>query len=308
MQKVLITGGSGLLGINWGLAIKDSYNVVLGLHNKSVKLQGIETIRIDVESIKNFRKVVDSLSPNIIIHTVGMTSVEQCEDAPDIASYLNCTLAENVATVCSEKNIKLIHISTDHLYSGCYMNLTEKDLTQPINVYGKTKLMGEVMVSEIYPKALIVRTNFFGWGGPYKQSFSDWIIFNLREGSKLNLFDDVFFTPILIDKLASVSMNFIDSNVEGIVNIVGDERISKYDFCSKIADQFNLPNYLFVRDKIVNSKRLALRPHDMSLSNKYAQSLYGSGLGNVDDFIAELNSQEKNGRKKIVANAFIDNV
>ncbi|MFT5519464.1 MAG: dTDP-4-dehydrorhamnose reductase [Enterobacterales bacterium] len=303
-KKVLITGGSGLLGINWALAIKDNYDVVLGLHSKEVILEGVETIKIDIENIEVFRKEIDKMSPDIIVHTAGMTNVEQCENDFDMAEYINCTLSKNIATICNEKNIKLIHISTDHLYDGREKNLTENDFTCPVNVYGKTKLEGERVVFEECPDSLIVRTNFFGWGGPYKQSFSDWIVSNLRAGNKIKLFDDVFYTPILIDKLACVSMKFIAGNVKGIVNIVGDERISKYDFCSKLAKEFELPEDLIERAKIASSKCLTLRPLDMSLSNQYAQSLHGGKIGNVNEYLTELKAQENNGREKIVRNAF----
>jgi dTDP-4-dehydrorhamnose reductase len=305
MQKVLITGGSGLLGVSWGLAIKNNYKVILGLHNKSVKIEGIETITLDIENIKCFRATVDKVCPDIIVHSAGMTSVEQCEGNPDMASYLNSTLAENVATVCSEKNIKLIHISTDHLYDGSKANVTERELTCPINAYGISKLKGEMAVAKAYPESLIVRTNFFGWGGPYKQSFSDWVIDNLRAGNKIKAFDDVFYTPILIDRLVFIAMSFIESDVKGRVNIVGDERISKYVFCCKISKQFNLPQNLIEKAKIADANQLTRRPKDMSLSNEYAQTLYGEKIGTIDDFIFKLKTQEEAGMAKIVRNSFL---
>jgi len=305
MKKVLITGGSGLLGINWAFAIKNNYNVVLGLHNREVVLDDVGTVKIDIENIQVFRDLVKQISPDIIIHAAGMTNVDQCETDEKMAEYLNCQLPENVASVCNEYNIKLAFISTDHLYDGSKENVTEKEATCPVNVYGKTKLKGENVSAKACSNSLIIRTNFFGWGGPYKRSFSDWVINNLREGNKIKLFDDVFYTPILIDRLASVSMKLIESGQSGVVNIVGDDRVSKYDFANKIVTRFSLPQHLIERAKMTDSDFLTVRPKDMSLSNKYAQTLLKSSLGNIDEYISELKRQEESGRAKKVLEAFL---
>lgn len=305
MQKVLITGGSGLLGVNWALAIREKYHVILGLHEKKVSIEGVDAVHINLENIEALKNAIDSLRPDIIVHTAGMTNVDQCEHDYELANLLNFSLCKNIATVCNESHIKLIHISTDHLYDGSKKNITEQDLTCPINVYGTTKLKGEEIVAKICPKALIARTNFFGWGGPYKQSFSDWIIDSLRAGRKIKAFDDVFYSPILIDKLANVAMSFLADNVTGVVNIVGDERISKYDFCQNIVKKFDLPENLVERSKIADAQFLTQRPQDMSLSNQYAQTLYGKTLGDIDDYVAQLKAQEESGLAKIVKEAFL---
>ena len=161
MQKVLITGGSGLLGVNWGLAIKDRYNVVLGLHDKNVNFEDIETIRIDIEAVDNFRRAVDVLLPDIIVHTVGMTSVEECEENPDAGFHVNCTLAANVATICSEKGIKLIHVSTDEVYGslGKTGYFTEKTSYDPHSPYSASKASSDHFVrtfSDTYGLPIVI--------------------------------------------------------------------------------------------------------------------------------------------------------
>lgn len=304
MKKVLITGGAGLLGINWGQCIKNKHRVVLGLHDTKVTLKGIETLNMDIESEEAARYSIDKISPDLVIHAAGMTSVDLCEKNPETAEYVNCTLSKNIAIICKEKKIKLLHISTDHLYDGIKKNITETETPSPLNVYGKTKLNGERAIASIYPETLIIRTNFFGWGGPNKQSFSDWIIYNLRKGNKIKAFDDVFYTPILIDRLVEVSMKLVDNNITGIVNIVGDERISKYEFCKKIQMHFDLPENLIEKAKIKDVDSLTLRPLDMSLSNHYVQMLYGEKMGGVDEFIRVLKYQEDTGRPQIFKEAF----
>lgn len=165
----------------------------------------------------------------------------------------------------------------------------------PINVYGQTKAEAELRVQENHPDVLVMRANFYGWGTRYRRSFSDAIIESLRSGKELTLFTDVFYTPILAEAAASAAHDLIESKVSGIVNVVGDERISKYEFGIKLAKEFDLDASL-VRPGLLGDKvALVQRPHDMSLSNQKACELLGRKLGCVAEHLARLHQQEQSG-------------
>lgn len=102
-------------------------------------------------------------------------------------------------------------------------------------------------------------------------------------------------------------MNLIKKDIAGIVHVVGDERISKYDFCHKLAKKFDLPVSLIERGRFSDTNNLVLRPHDMSLSNEYVKLLHGTSLGDIDDFLTDLNAQERRGRAEVVAKGFVGN-
>ena len=78
-------------------------------------------------------------------------------------------------------NIQHVHISTDHLSNGNLSMTGEYDIPNPLNNYALTKYKAEKIVLSINPQALVIRTNFFGWGPPWRKSFSDTIIFHLRQ-------------------------------------------------------------------------------------------------------------------------------
>ena len=185
-QKVLITGGSGLLATNWALSIRDKCAVTLALHQRKISLQGVNAKVIVLSSLEECLSVLDEYQPDIVIHTAGLTNIEQCEENLSLAQNINVDLAKNIATACNNHNIKLIHVSTDHLFTGEQKLSTEESEPSPINNYAKTKLNGEQQVQKYCPDALIVRTNFFGWGTTYRQSFSDFILNDLRGGKLVN--------------------------------------------------------------------------------------------------------------------------
>jgi dTDP-4-dehydrorhamnose reductase len=197
-----------------------------------------------------------------------MTSVDACEAAPRAAHHANVEIARNVADACSSLGTKLVHISTDHVFDGTFAMLDERAVIAPINVYARTKAAGEAAVLDACPSAIVARTNFFGWGLPYRKSFSDTIIDSLRAGREIGLFTDAYFTPILMGPLIDAAHHLVEACASGIFHIVGDERISKYDFGLKIARTFGMDTRLIKPILLTERKDLTRRPLDLSLSNR----------------------------------------
>jgi dTDP-4-dehydrorhamnose reductase len=293
--KVFITGGSGLLALNWALAIRESYAVTLCLHERMISLAGVQTQKMELESVEDLVRTFDDARISMVVHAAGFTNVEKCEAKPDLARNINVDLAGNVAKACAKLGLPLIHISTDHLFSGEMPMLAENSPVTPVNVYGRTKAEAELHVLEAHPLALLIRTNFYGWGTSYRRSFSDVIIEALRSGKDLNLFTDVFYTPILVDTAAIAAHDLIDTKATGIVNIVGDERISKYEFGIRVAEEFGLDAGLIKPGLLVDQVALVQRPYDMSLSNQKVSKLLGRKLGGVSEHLSGLHKQEQNG-------------
>lgn len=294
-QRILITGGSGLLALNWALAVRDLCSITLGIHKRDVSVARVQTKNIDLESVENLVRTFEEVAPHVVIHTAGLSSVEKCESEPELARHVNVTLASNVAQACARMDIQLVHVSTDHLFSGRDSLVSEVHPVSPVNVYGRTKAEAESTVLEEDPKALVIRTNFYAWGTSYRHSFSDIVIEALRGGRKLTLFQDVFYTPILIEAAVQTVHDLIDRNATGIFNVVGDERISKYEFGLMIADQFDMPRRGIIPGLLTDRTTLVKRPLDMSLSNHKARDLLGRQLGRVTEHLDRLAKQERDG-------------
>jgi len=292
-QKVLITGGSGLLAVNWALSIRDKYEVVLILHKRKIYMSGVEIDTISLESKEDCRSILNKHKPDIVINTVGLASVEECEKQPKIAHKLHVEIPSNIATTCNDLSVKLIHISTDHLFSGKNQMSFEDEITDPVNIYAKTKSQGELKVQNNCKSALIVRTNFFGWGTKYRRSFSDFILDSLKNNNEVELFKDVFYTPILIDELVSRTHELIDMGAKGVFNIVGNERLSKYEFGLKLANFYELDIDLIKAIKLENKTELKKRPKDMSLSNRKLCEALRCEIPSIDEQLNTLKMQEE---------------
>ena len=266
-KDVLIIGGSGLLAVNWALKVRHHCNVTLLLHHQEVCMRDVDIIKCSLADTKKLLSQFKILKPDMVINCAGLTNVEACEKSPDLANRVNVEYAKNIACICNLLGVKLIHISTDHLFSGEYSMVDESISPNPVNTYGKTKRDAEIAVLNEAPSSLIIRTNFFGWGTSYRRSFSDWILFELKSNNKIHLFKDVFYTPIIISELVGAVNELLDLDTRGIIHVVGNERISKYEFGIHLAEIFELDTRLIIPTLISEKDNLVERPKDMSLSN-----------------------------------------
>jgi dTDP-4-dehydrorhamnose reductase len=238
-------------------------------------------------------KAIEDNNIDIIIHAAGLTNVEQCEKSPDLARLIHVEMSGNVAQACNILNIPLIAISTDHLFKGDQAFSEEWQMVQPLNVYSKTKADAEKIVLDLCPNALVVRTNFYGWGPSYRQSFSDWIITALRTKSQITLFDDVFFSPINASILAEICHELISKKAAGIFNIGLEGRISKYEFGMKLAEVFGLDQAFIRSGKFSTMSHLVSRPLDMSLNVSKLRLFLGFEMVGLEEQLRVLKYQEQ---------------
>ena len=304
-KKVLITGGSGLLALNIAIYKKDDWEIFLVLNTKKVSIDRVVTVKLNLDSLGDVDEMVESIRPDYIIHTAGLTSVELCEKHRSNARISNVITTRNIAKVAGKYDIKLFHISTDHFTRSCMPNSSEEDIDIPLNYYAQTKLEAEFEVNRYSPDAVVLRTNFFGWGPSYRQSFSDFIIKSLRGTEKVHLFSDVFYNPILIDDLADIIGSLFESSFTGVLNAVGDDRVSKFEFGKMVASQFDLDESYLVPVLITDQKDMVKRPKDMSLSNNKLKEVLGEKSYSIESSLKKLFTQEFDGRDKQVNNAVV---
>ena len=165
---ILICGGSGLLGVNLAIYFRNRAKVILALNTKKIEIKNVNTKNIDLTNANDICSIIDNESIDLIINASGYTNIEKCEKFVDEAIKVNTTIPLNLAKVSDAHGIKLVHISTDHLFSGCKKFYKETSKIEPQNVYALTKYQGETVILKNCTNSLIIRTNFFGWGPVYR--------------------------------------------------------------------------------------------------------------------------------------------
>ncbi len=267
-KKIIITGVGGFLGNHLTSFFKKQGAEIIGT-NRS-ELTGENKIHIiELDLLENFdpKKIFQNLKPETFIHCAAITNVDECEKNPELTYKINSFAAQKLAEFCFENEIKFVFISTDQLWNGKKKFITENETTSPINVYGKSKAMAEALILKVNSNALIIRTNFFGFGKLRGKSILDWIVNNLNNGDSISGFEDVFFTPISIVYFSDFLNRLLLKDASGIYHLGGSERISKYDFAKKVADFYDLNTNLITPISIDKIEMKADRPKDMSLSS-----------------------------------------
>tara|TARA_B100000900_G_scaffold415766_1_gene447087 strand:- start:1879 stop:3948 length:2070 start_codon:yes stop_codon:yes gene_type:complete len=300
MKTIVFTGGSSLLAQSWIKYEQPDYNYILALHQRKLEKSNFKSIYLNYQDAANIAEQLERIKADIVVNCIGLTSVEECEENPVQATQANVEITNRIGGICNKMGIKLVHISTDHLFDGTNAFSDEETPLSPLNIYGKTKGEGEKAILENNSDALVIRTNFFGWGPTYKASFSDKILKSLERGKSINLFDDVYYTPISVKTLTEKILRLVEKKAKGVFNICSNERITKYQFGLMIASIFGFDSTLLNPTSIDDMPHLTLRPKDMSLSNHKLCAFLNSTIPSLEHQVSELKFQEEERKEQLV--------
>jgi dTDP-4-dehydrorhamnose reductase len=265
-MKLLITGASGLLGLNLALEAMDSHEVT-GVNRGSLSGVPFRLLEADLLEAGAVEHVLDAAAPDWVIHCAALADLEACESEPDLARRMNADLPGRIAAVCCARGISLVHISTDAVFDGHKEGpYTEQDGPNPLSVYARTKLQGEQAVLDAYPGAAVARVNFYGWSRSGRRSLAEFFFNNLSAGASVSGFTDVVFCPMLVNDLAHVLLSMLEWKLSGVYHAVGPQAMSKYQFGVEIARKFGLKQSSISPKSVQASSLLAQRSNNLWLS------------------------------------------
>ena len=198
-----------------------------------------------VDGEKSF-EMLTKIQPTIIINLASLTNVELCQDMLNMAYLANTRIVENLSDwiIKTEASCHLIQISTDHVYDGPELHVEEKvTLT---NIYAFSKYAGELAATRI--PSSILRTNFIGRSKiNHRESLSDWVYTSLTNSKEIQVFDDVYFSPLSISALIELIQLVIEKKPVGIFNLGSHNGMSKADFSFFFAECLDLPTHSMSR-------------------------------------------------------------
>ncbi len=197
--------------------------------------------KLNILNPLSIQKAVDKYKPRIILHCAALTDIIFCEEHPDLAYEINVVGTYNVAKICREKKIKLIYISTCAVFDGTKKNpYREMDQPNPINVYGRTKWLGELVVRDLVSDSLIVRTSWlFGGGFNVDKKFVISRFNELKRNQNIKGTTDRYGSPTYIPDLLSNLAVLIKNKTIGIIHLVNKGNASYYDVAKSIRDLGN---------------------------------------------------------------------
>lgn len=265
MKRLLITGVSGLLGINAALRLHNEYEIFGIAHTKGIEKVPFVILRHNLCDEGIIQKVLDKVQPDYIIHCAALADVDICEKYPQKAFEVNSNLPRMIAQETYKSGCKLVHISTDAVFDGVKGNYAESDTPNPINIYGKSKLKSENYVLEYNSDAIIARVNFFGWSLSGRRSLGEFFYNSFASNKNFYGFHDAFFSPIEVTYLVDILKQMLRSKAKGLYNVVGSQAISKYDFGLLIAKSFSFDESLLKKVSADNGGMDTRRAKNLSL-------------------------------------------
>lgn len=228
MSKILVFGGLGQLG-----QCIDKVSKERG-YQSIVFLDEIEGNILDINILS---ELFAKEKPSFVINCAAYTAVDKAEDDVELCEQINKNGAGNLARFCAEHNAKLIHVSTDFVFEGNLPKLlNENDIAQPINVYGKTKLEGELEISKVLREHYILRTSWL-----YSEFAGNFVKTMRKLGTdrdELSVIVDQVGTPTYAVDLAETILDIIESdkNAYGTYHYSNEGVTSWYDFAKAIFD------------------------------------------------------------------------
>lgn len=265
MIKVLITGSKGQLGQCFQYC-STNYPEILFFYKNSRE--------IDITNKSAIQNFVENQNLNYIINCAAYTNVEQAEKEPQKAYLINGEGVKNLAEVCKVNDIILIHISTDYVFDGSKDTpYTEKDITNPINHYGKSKLLGEKHILDILENYYIIRTSWLY--SPYGNNFYTKVKKKVENGENLRITDAEKGTPTNGINLAHFILKIIDNGIKnfGIYHFSDGNVLTWFDFAIEILKKDGEKFHNLKLEKTNFYPTVAKRPIYSALSTKKSNKL-----------------------------------
>jgi dTDP-4-dehydrorhamnose reductase len=223
-MRILVTGATGMLGHALVPVLEERHQVV--------RLTRNDCDLCDESAVSGIFQLE---KPEIVMHLAAFTNVDACERVPQKAEKQNAEATRNVARAAKQIGAAVLHTSTDYVFRGDRDSpYREDDPPNPLNVYGRTKLMGEQYLEEILDRYFIVRTSWLF--GPHGKNFVTTILKLAGEKRQLRIVNDQQGTPTYTRHLATKLEELVTTGEYGVYHITGAGSCTWFEFAEKIVE------------------------------------------------------------------------
>jgi len=293
MDKWLVTGSAGFLGVNAGYWLRDKVELFGHVRQPCAQTFFDHQISFDLRDLGAIERNIRKINPKVILNTAAVSAHETCANDPDQAWAVNVDAVQVISELCAELGIRLIHISTDAVFSGSSGNYSEVDTPDPFSIYGETKLNGELAVVSSGAKALIVRTNFYGWSPSNRRSILEFFVNTLREHKQVSGYPDFIVTSMYVQTLMESLWYLNSQDSTGVFHIASSDALSKYDFGLTVAAEFGLDEKLIEPILSTEVGLSTSRSRNLSLNTDLFQSFTKTNVETQAEGINRSRREEK---------------
>jgi len=223
-MKVLILGALGMLGQDLLPILSAKYEVF-----------GRDIDEADITDPDQVRKEIETVGPDVVINAAAYTDVDGCEAKRELAFSVNAEGAHHIALECARLGSRMIHLSTDYVFDGAsQIPYPEGAEPNPLNVYGKSKLQGEIYIRETLDNFLIIRTAWLY--GAHGKNFVDTILRLAAQQDELRVVDDQRGSPTFTKDLAQAISLVLAKGIQGILHVTNSGSCTWFEFARKILE------------------------------------------------------------------------
>ncbi|MCH7660013.1 MAG: NAD(P)-dependent oxidoreductase [Euryarchaeota archaeon] len=264
MDSLLVTGASGLLGrclldADWDCEVVGTY------YTTPIETDR-EMAQLDIRDAEQVEAVVERVDPDVVIHSAAATSVEACEEDPELARETNALGTKHVVDAATAAGARVIYPSTAYVFGDDTPVHAEDDEPGPINLYGESKLEGERYVQENCPDGLIARfCVVVSLGGGEYPDFGSWIRGRIESGERVQLISNQRITPTVLTDAISALQFLIEGESQGVFHITSPDQLTRYELGREIARRHGLDPELIEGIALSEMDWSAPRPQHLCL-------------------------------------------
>lgn len=285
-KKVLITGSGGFVGKNLYKILREDFDV-FGI--SLTKNEFVDEV-CDISEEGLIEKSLDNFNPDVVVHLAALSNVEKCEVDTQLADRHNILPLVKIAKWIDKKNKKLIFVSSDYVFDGTKGNFTEQDRENPIQYYGKTKLMGEKLVSSLTNYVILRPTVIYGWD-PDGMNFFMQMYRNQKEGKAMNVPVDQISNPVSVSDFCLLIKKILNSDISGKFIATGNERFNRYEFALSICNYMGWDHEFINPLKTEMLNQIAKRPLNNSTRNELVVTRFDFHFRNLKENMSLIKDQ-----------------